>query len=226
MEKNPDYSKTIIYKIIPNNSELNYCYIGNTTNVKQRLNNHYSNCININSKSYNILLYKTIRENGGWDEWSLIEIEHFPCSNGTEARQREQYYIMKYNSNLNAVRSYRTEEEKLEQARTEHRTAEQIRDKTKKYYNDNKEMCNEKSKNYYNNNKEYFEQKRKEYYNSHKEELKIKRQIYRQTNIEKIKEKNSELINCECGSTITKKSKTRHERTTSHLTAMKNLHVK
>ena len=33
MEKNPDYSETLIYKIIPNNNELNYCYIGNTTGI-------------------------------------------------------------------------------------------------------------------------------------------------------------------------------------------------
>ena len=58
MEKNPDYSQTVIYKIIPKNNELKYCYIGNTCNIKQRIKNHYSNCKNNNSTSYSRLLYK------------------------------------------------------------------------------------------------------------------------------------------------------------------------
>ena len=42
MEKNPDYSQTEIYKIIPNNNELKYCYIGNTTDIMKRTNGHRS----------------------------------------------------------------------------------------------------------------------------------------------------------------------------------------
>jgi hypothetical protein len=175
MEKNPDYSKTCIYKIIPNNNDLKYCYIGNTTNIEQRIKNHHSNCENINSVSYNRLLYKTIREHGGWDNLSIIEIEHFPCNNDIEARQREQFYIKELKSNLNIIRAFRTEDEKLEQINKEYRTPEQLQEKTKKYYEQNKQICNEKSKIYYNNNKDYFENKRKTYYESHKDELKIKK---------------------------------------------------
>lgn len=206
MEKNPDYSKTCIYKIVPNNNKLNYCYIGNTTNIEQRVKNHRSNCENINSCSYNRLLYKTIRENGGWNEWTLEEIEYFPCNNDIEARQREQHYIKQLNSNLNLIRAFRTEEEKIEQINTDNRTLEQLREKTKKYYDNNKELCNEKSKIYYNNHKDYFEKKRKEYYEANKD---------------KIKEKNSEKIICMCGSIITKKSKARHEKTEKHINSLK-----
>ncbi len=221
MEKNPDYSNTVIYKIIPNNNQLDYCYVGNTTNIEQRIKNHRSSCENNNSISYNRLLYKTIRENGGWSEWSLVEIENFPCNNDIEARQREQFYIKELNANLNLIRAYRTEEEKIEQINTDYRTDEQIREKTKKYYYNNKDLCNEKSKIYYYNNKDYFEKKRKEYYETHKEELKIKKQLYIEKNKDKIKEKNLEKILCECGSIITKKSKSRHEKTEKHLNHLK-----
>jgi hypothetical protein len=43
----------------------------------------------------------------------------------------------------------------------DNRTAEQLKEKTKKYYYNNKEICNKKSKDYYYNNKEYFERKEK-----------------------------------------------------------------
>lgn len=223
MEKNPDYSETVIYKIIPNNDELKYCYVGNTTNIEKRINGHRSSCKNINCQSYNKLLYKTIRENGGWNEWSIIIIEKFPCNNDVEARQREQFYIKELNANLNIIRAFRTEDEKIEQIKKDNRTPEKIREKTKKYYEKNKEICNEKSNLYYHNNKEYFEKKRKEYYELHKEELAQKKKIYRELNKDKIKEQNSEVIKCLCGSSFTKKSKARHEKTLKHLDYINDL---
>ena len=206
MVKNPDYSKTCIYKIIPNNNQLNYYYIGNTTNIEQRVKNHCSNCENINSVSYNRLLYKTIRENGGWNKWRLEKIENFPCNNDIEAREREQYYIKELSANLNIIRAFRTEEEKIEQINKDNRTTEQLCEKTKKYYHNNTELCNEKSNIYYKNHKDYFEKKRKEYYEKNKD---------------KIKEKNSKQIICGCGSVILQKSKARHEKTEKHLNFLK-----
>jgi predicted GIY-YIG superfamily endonuclease len=73
MEKTPDYSKTVIYKIIPNNNDLDYCYIGSSSNIEQRNKNHRSNCEKFKSYSYNRLLYKTIRENRGWDKKYMIK---------------------------------------------------------------------------------------------------------------------------------------------------------
>ena len=62
MEKKSDYSQTVIYKIIPNNAELKYCYIGNTCDIEQRIKNHHSNCKNINSMSHSRILYKSRHE--------------------------------------------------------------------------------------------------------------------------------------------------------------------
>lgn len=221
MEKNPDFSKTIIYKIVPLNECLNYCYIGSSTDINLRIKNHSSSCNNTNSTAYNRYLYKTIRENGGWFNWELIQLEKYPCNNEIEARKREQYYINKLKANLNSIRAYRTEEEKIEQQHSDNRTEEQLKEKSKKYYHSHKEDCNKKSQIYYTNNKEYFEKKRKEYYALHKEELSIKKKE-KNKELKKFNEDNNiviklEKISCICGAVIVKKSKSRHEKTQSHI---------
>ena len=217
MEKNPDYNKMLIYKIVPKDTTLNYCYVGSTVDLRIRTNQHKSVCNNINSSGYNILLYKTIRENGGWDNWEIIKVLDYPCNTDIEAKQKEQEIIKELNANLNTLRAFRTEEEKQEQLKKENRTKEQLKEKSKKYYAKNRNLCMEKCKEYYQNNKEYFEQKRKEYYEAHKEELNEKKKIYREQNKEKLREKQFEQINCICGSTYIKKGEARHFRTLKHI---------
>lgn len=75
-----------------------------------------------------------------------MEIEQYPCEFDIEAKQREQYFMNHFKSNLNMIRSYRTEDEKIEQLKKDNRTTEQFREKTKKYYDKNKKICNDKVK--------------------------------------------------------------------------------
>ena len=70
----------------------------------------------------------------------LIEVEKFPCNDGNEARAREEYWRCHFNSQLNSIRAYRTDEQKKEH--------------TKLYYENNKEKKLEYQKAYYENNKE------------------------------------------------------------------------
>ena len=80
MPKKPiDYSNTIIYKICCNDITITDCYVGHTTNFSQRKSQHKSSCNNENSEQYNSFVYKFIRENGGWDNWNMIEIERLSC---------------------------------------------------------------------------------------------------------------------------------------------------
>jgi hypothetical protein len=76
-----DYTKTIIYKIVCNDLNITDVYVGHTTNFINRKALHKSNCNNINGKSYNLKIYNTIRNNGGWLNWSMIEIEKFQDCN-------------------------------------------------------------------------------------------------------------------------------------------------
>ena len=66
-----DYLKTVMYKIICNNLEIKKCYVGHTTDFRRRKNQHKSVCNSLDSK---LFIYSFIRENGGWENWSMIEI--------------------------------------------------------------------------------------------------------------------------------------------------------
>ena len=112
MPHNPiNYANTIIYKIVCNDINITDCYIGSTTDFTARKCCHKSICINQNDKNHNFNVYKFIRENGNWNNWSMILIENFPCKNKREAEARERYWYEKLNATLNSQRPFVTEEE-------------------------------------------------------------------------------------------------------------------
>ena len=101
-----------MYKICPKNTDLKYCYIGQTTNFVNRKRQHLKNTVTESDKKhYHLKHYDTIRQNGGWDEWEMIEIEKFNGKTKLEARMREQELIKEHNANLNMLNEYITEEE-------------------------------------------------------------------------------------------------------------------
>ncbi len=102
MPKEPiDYSKTVMYRIICKNIDITENYVGYTTNLKSRRANHYSKCENEFCRSYNYKVYKFIRENGGFLNWQILEIEKYPCKDLGEATRRERYWYEHYNASLN-----------------------------------------------------------------------------------------------------------------------------
>jgi hypothetical protein len=133
-----DYSKTMMYKIVSNDLNIRECYVGSTTEFTKRKCNHKSNCANINSTMYNFKVYKFIRDNGNWENWSMILIEMYPCVNHLESLQRERYWCENLNATLNSVVPSRT---KLEYD-SDHKL------QRKQYTVDNKEHIVEQSKQY------------------------------------------------------------------------------
>ena len=91
------YDNSIIYKIVCNDTKIDFLYIGSTINFRDRKCKHKRDSINSNIKIHTI-----IRENGGWNNWKMIPIEIFLCKNKLELRIREQFWIDKLNSNLNS----------------------------------------------------------------------------------------------------------------------------
>ena len=85
-----DYSKTIIYKIVCNDLEIKETYVGHTTNMVKRRYSHKSSCNNEKCIHHNYKIYQTIRANGGWDNWSVIQICEFPCKNMEQALAEER----------------------------------------------------------------------------------------------------------------------------------------
>jgi hypothetical protein len=181
----------IMYKISPKNDELNFCYIGHTTDFKDRKRQHIRNATNVNDKHYNLKQYKAIREHGGWDEWEMTEIEKFTCKSKLEARMREQELIQQYNANLNSCNAYISEEQRKE-------IKKQI---TNKYRQENKELLKEQTKKYKEDHKDIIAEQMKKYRAEHKQEIYEKTKEYREKNKEKHQEwqknwieKNKEIL--------------------------------
>ena len=98
-----DYSNTVIYKITCKDPLITELYVGHTTNFVQRKHGHKQSCINEKSNNYNCKLYKTIRANGGWDNWVMEIVAFFKCNDHYEARIKEQEYFTSLNATLNSL---------------------------------------------------------------------------------------------------------------------------
>lgn len=100
---NIDYSKIVIYKIVCNDLSITDCYVGMTSNLRNRRAEHKKVCHNPQYvHKYGYKLYEFIRNNHGWENWSVVEIEKWPCNDGNEARARERYWYEHLNATLNS----------------------------------------------------------------------------------------------------------------------------
>jgi len=189
-----DYAKTIIYKLV-HKDDLNdeNIYTGHTTDMRVRKNLHKSDCNNPNSDKYNQKNYKYIRENGGWDEWLMIEIEKYPCNDVNEAIARERVIQAEMKAKLNDNVPGRTKKEWGIDKR------EKLSEKRKQYYQDNRESILEKVSNYVQNNRDKVLENKKQYY---------------QDNRENLAEKAKQKITCDhCGSIVRIHGIQKHKRT-------------
>jgi len=93
-----DYSKAIVY-LIECKTDPTLNYIGSTTNYIQR-NSQHKTSVNSQNK-HNYLLYKTIRENGGWDNWVMRPIKEFPCETKIQLLIEENKMIKEIETTLN-----------------------------------------------------------------------------------------------------------------------------
>ena len=97
----PDYNKCCIYKLCCKNPEIEEFYIGSTTNITKRKHDHKKCCINPKDKEYNHYKYQFIRDNGGWDNFTLIPIHDFSCNSKLEQHKIEREYIERLKPALN-----------------------------------------------------------------------------------------------------------------------------
>jgi len=184
-----------MYKICPKNKDLSYCYIGQTTNFTNRKRQHVKNTVTESDKKhYHLKHYETIRQNGGWNEWEMIEIEKFNGKTKLEARMREQELIKEHKANLNSVSAFVTEEERsstkkaiTEKYREENK--ELLKEQTKQYKENHKDIISEQMKKYREENKEKIRAKTKEYIENNKEKHDETQKAWREKNKEILKEK-------------------------------------
>lgn len=170
-----DYQKAKIYRICCKDVNISDCYIESTTNMIRRKSSHKCACNNKNVRGYNFNVCRFIRENGGWDNWSMIVVEDFPCDSKHELETRERFHIEDLHSTLNRYVPTRTDKE------YQRENAEHIKDYQKEWRLDNEDYI----KQYRKDNLEHIKAQNKEY---NKE--------YRVNNAEQVKTRAKEKIPC------------------------------
>ena len=147
------------YKISCKDVNIQDCYVGQTTNFKSRCNDHKSCCNNEKSKQYNRKVYQFIRDNGGWVNWTITELERNEYESVEEVRYRERYWYEELKANLNYEIPSRTRKERMINYNKEYREKhkEQLLEYSKEWRNNNdyehSEKRREYKKNYYQKNK-------------------------------------------------------------------------
>ena len=109
-----DFSGSVIYKIYCKDENIKDFYIGSSKDLYDRMRVHKSMCYNENVSGYSLKIYEFIRENSDWGNFNVEIVEYYPCKNEKELKQREQYYIKKYEPTLNCHNAYIAQEEKKE----------------------------------------------------------------------------------------------------------------
>ena len=148
------YQNGLIYKIVCNNPEITDCYVGSCCNFNKRKSQHKLYCKGENYKEYKFRVYKFIRSNGGWTNWSMIQIELYPCNTKRELETRERYHLEQLKANLNCVVPTRTPEEYREGHKAHKREYD------KHYSDDNKEKILKRVQQYYSKNKNEINERR------------------------------------------------------------------
>ena len=177
----PEINDYIIYKIICNDENIIDCYVGSTANFNKRKNNHKVNCNTNNSMSH-YKVYQTIRENGGWENWSMIPIAEYKQISLVESKIKEEEYRVNLEAKLNSKAAYKSKEESIQNQRKNNKNyyqanQEKMKERYKLYYQENQEKIKERGreygKTYYQENKEKMKEKARLNYHLNKEKLNV-----------------------------------------------------
>jgi hypothetical protein len=106
-----EQKRGIIYKLVCLDSEIKDTYVGSCICFRTRKTNHKSTCNNENNTKYHLNVYQFIRANGGWANWSMIQIETVNFTERWELRGRERYWLETLKATLNKKIPNRTQQE-------------------------------------------------------------------------------------------------------------------
>jgi hypothetical protein len=96
-----NYNKSSIYKLCCKDVNIKEEYVGSTTRFERRKAEHKTGCNNEKNPSYNYYVYQFIRENGGIENWDMVQIEEVNVNNKRELGTRERYWIETLKAELN-----------------------------------------------------------------------------------------------------------------------------
>ena len=177
----------IIYKIYCD--DIDDYYIGSTNSFSSRKASHKLRSTTNQGKHSKSILYKTINDNGGWNNWTMKWCGDTGTTDKKEAHRIEYYILNKLKPSLNTI-FYKTDEE-----RKEH-----IKKNRREYHIKNREIILKKHKEYHHANKEACNKISHEYYEKNKVEI-----------LKKQNEKGKKLVNCpECDKLVTRYNLSKH----------------
>ena len=106
--KATDYStrEVSFYRFVCSDPTIINTYVGSTVNFTNRKSRHKFSCNNQSNKDYNSKVYQIIRENGGWCNWNMIEIESQLVESKRHAERVEQEWIEKFHADMNCHKSH------------------------------------------------------------------------------------------------------------------------
>jgi len=213
-KKNMRYTYEI-YKI-----SSDYCdkfYIGSTRDFTSRKSRHKSDCNNPNAGNHNTKIYRTIRENQGWQNWNMVCIEIMENTTKLEAEIREEQWRMNLQATLNdrmVTRGYMTREEYVKQHKEEYK--DYYKEWQKQYYQSNKDHYKEYNKQYKEEHKDYYNEYNKQYREEHKDLIKEQKKQYREKNQEQLRAQANQKHDCQCGGKYTNTNKANHSKSIKH----------
>jgi hypothetical protein len=90
------------YRIVCRDISVTDCYVGSTKDFGPRRAAHKLSCKSKTHTNYHLPVYRVIRDNGNWANWSMVLIESASFETKMEALRRERDYIERYRATLNS----------------------------------------------------------------------------------------------------------------------------
>jgi hypothetical protein len=140
-----------VYKLCCNDINVKEIYVGSTVNMKERRREHRHRCNNPNHPKAKYKVYECIRANGGFNNWSMIQLEKVEFADKHQLHAKERFYLEQLQATLNAYIPTRT---------------------NKEYYDEHKERIKQNKKEHYDKHKEHYLQYKQQYYETHNEQIK------------------------------------------------------
>jgi group I intron endonuclease len=109
-----DYSKSRIYKIYCDIDGVDEIYVGSSRDLNVRIAKHKYDCTNSKSNNYNFKLYRYIRDNNGWENFTVEILQRYSCENEIQLHIKEQEWIDKLKPTLNERKGYLSASDKKE----------------------------------------------------------------------------------------------------------------
>ena len=145
---NYETTEVSFYRFVCNDTEIKSSYVGHTTNFTERKFGHKIACNYPNDKRHHLKIYQIIRDNSGWDNWRMIEIEKRFVKDKREAERIEQEWIEKLQSDMNSRKSFVEETKKEYKHQYYLDNIEKVKEVQKEYRLENADKLKEIGKKY------------------------------------------------------------------------------